>query len=101
MNIPVLMAEKLRREGVPWRDVAQEIAWATGRKFCFDSIPAAVRRRKTIRLPKDPGIDHSLACDAAISALWSLKLDTCEIAKKVGLHESEVVRRLNSMRSAA
>lgn len=43
-TIPVKMAQELRDEGMAWRDVAQEIAWATGRIFTFDAVAAACYR---------------------------------------------------------
>ena len=37
-SVPVTLAQSLRNEGLAWRDVAQEIAWATGRRFTFDAV---------------------------------------------------------------
>jgi hypothetical protein len=103
-HVPVTWAERLKSEGMAWRDVAQELAWATGRKFSFDSVQGAcyAKRRKVLRLPHDPGIDLTTAIDGVILALWNLKkeeawLNTYEIAKKVGLHEAEVANRLARM----
>jgi hypothetical protein len=43
-SVPVTLALSLRNEGLAWRDVAQEIAWATGRRFTFDAVASACRR---------------------------------------------------------
>jgi hypothetical protein len=47
-SVPVKMAKELRAEGMAWRDVVQEIAWATGRRFTADGVAAPCRRH-----PKD------------------------------------------------
>jgi hypothetical protein len=45
--VPIKMAKKLRSEGMAWRDVLQESAWATGDRFtaglCLCVVPAAPR----------------------------------------------------------
>jgi Mn-dependent DtxR family transcriptional regulator len=38
--------------------------------------------------------------DGAILALWKLRLDTNEISKRLGLHESIVANRLARLRDA-
>jgi hypothetical protein len=45
-SVPVDLAMKLREEGCAWRDVAEEIAWTTGRRFAPDAVAAACRRRR-------------------------------------------------------
>ena len=45
-SVPVTLAQSLRNEGLAWRDVAQEIAWATGRRFTFDAVASACRRSR-------------------------------------------------------
>lgn len=100
MNIPIHIAKKLRAEGMAWRDVAQEIAWGTGRKFSFDSIQGAVyrSRRKVLRLPGVAKQELSIAEDGVILALWKEKFDTFDIAKKLNLRESQVANRLAVLR---
>jgi hypothetical protein len=100
MKIPVHTARKLRSEGMAWRDVAQEIAWATGRKFSFDSVQNACNgaRRKVLRLPIPHEQELSIVHDGMIMALWKEKFDTNAIAKKLNLRESQVANRLALLR---
>jgi hypothetical protein len=42
--VPIALALALRAEGMAWRDVAQEIAWKTGRRFTFDAVASACYR---------------------------------------------------------
>lgn len=102
-HIPVHMAKGLRAEGMAWRDVSQEIAWATGRKFSFDSVQSAVysARGKVLQLPWSVHQQHSATLDAMIDALWGLKLDTVEIAKALRLPQARVANRLAMLRDMA
>lgn len=43
----------------------------------------------------------TFAHDGMIAFLWKSGLDTFEIAKRLGLHESQVANRLGQLRSAA
>lgn len=45
--------------------------------------------------------DITLAHDGMILFLWKSGLDTYEIGKRVGLHESHIANRLWKLRSAA
>lgn len=102
MIIPIHTARKLRAEGMAWRDVAQEIAWATGRKFCFDSIQNACNaaKQKVLHLPIPAEQELSIVHDGLILALWKEKFDTLDIAKKLNLRESQVANRLLQLREA-
>lgn len=86
-----------------WRDVAQEIAWATGRKFSFDSVQNACNgaRRKLLRLPVSQDEEMSIIHDGLIIGLWREKYDTHAIAKKLNLRESQVANRLAGLRGCA
>jgi hypothetical protein len=45
--VAVKLAMALRAEGMAWRDVVQEIAWATGRRFTHDGMAAACYRARS------------------------------------------------------
>ena len=47
-SVPVELAMALRAEGMAWRDVVQEITWATGRRFSHDGIAAEFNPRPVI-----------------------------------------------------
>lgn len=89
------MARSLRAEGMAWRDVAQEIAWSTGRRFSFDAIQSACYRNK-IRLSQAicAEVELSFVHDGVIAALWRLGFDTYEIAKRIDVREHHVANRL-------
>jgi hypothetical protein len=101
MIIPIHTARKLRAEGMAWRDVAQEIAWATGRKFCFDSVQSACNsaKRKVLHLPIPAEQELSIVHDGVIMTLWQEKFDTSDIARIAGLRESQVANRLPQLRN--
>ena len=96
--VPVRMARSLRAEGMAWRDVAQEIAWSTGRRFSFDGIQSACYRTKIRSRPAIRAeVELSFVQEGLIAALWRLGLDTYEISKRIGVREHQVANRLPSI----
>lgn len=61
--------------------------------------PSPYAGKETLSLRAQPHADDNR--DGTIAALWALKMDTFDIARKMGIREGVVANRLAAIRDAA